>query len=39
MKAVVIDPENETEEALLAAAHECPTQAIFLARGDEPLYP
>ena len=39
MKAVVIDPSAETEEALLAAAQECPTQAIYLSRAGQPLYP
>jgi len=39
MKAVVLDPEVEPEEALLEAAHECPTQAIFLSRRGEPVYP
>lgn len=39
MKAVVLDCGAESEEALLDAARECPTQAIYLARGDEPIYP
>lgn len=39
MKAIVLDPEGESEEALLAAAAECPTQAIYLSVGGRPLYP
>lgn len=39
MKAIVLDPEGETEEALVAAASECPTQAIYLSRDGRPLYP
>lgn len=39
MKAVVLEPEAETEEALAFAAEECPTQAIYLSRGGRPLYP
>jgi ferredoxin len=39
MKAIVLDPEGESEEALLAAASECPTQAIYLSVGGRPLYP
>jgi hypothetical protein len=32
MKAMVLDTSDESEESLLAAAQECPTQAIYLAR-------
>lgn len=32
MKAIVQDPAAETEDSLLAAARECPTQAIYLSR-------
>jgi ferredoxin len=39
MKAIVLDPAAESEEALLAAAQECPTQAIYLSAGGKPLYP
>lgn len=39
MKASVLRPEDETEESLLAAASECPTQAIYLSRRGDPLYP
>jgi ferredoxin len=39
MKAQVLDPVAESEEALLAAAQECPTQAIYLSRDGEPIYP
>lgn len=39
MKAEVLQPEEESEENLLAAAEECPTQAIYLWRNGESLYP
>jgi ferredoxin len=39
MKAVVLDPAEESEEALLAAAEECPTQAIYLSEAGRPRYP
>jgi ferredoxin len=39
MKARVLDPSAESEEALLMAAKECPTQAIYLSRHGRPLYP
>ncbi len=39
MKAIVLDPETETPEALLRAADECPTQAIYLSQAGRPLYP
>ena len=39
MKAVVLNTRDESEESLLAAACECPTQAIYLWRKGESLYP
>ena len=39
MKAVVLNTKDESEESLLAAASECPTQAIYLWRKGETLYP
>lgn len=39
MKAVVVDPEGESESSLLAAAEACPTQAIYLSAEGESLYP
>jgi ferredoxin len=39
MKAIVLDPGAETEETLLHAAGECPTQAIFLSRNGKSIYP
>ncbi len=39
MKAEVLEPEEESEERLLAAAQECPTQAIYLWRNGDSLYP
>jgi ferredoxin len=39
MKAVVVDPERETETALLGAAESCPTQAIYLSIEGRALYP
>lgn len=39
MKAIVLAPNEESEEALLDAAQECPTQAIYLSRRGEPIYP
>jgi ferredoxin len=39
MKATVLDPAAESEEALLVAAQECPTQAIYLSVDGQPLYP
>ncbi len=37
MKATVIDPDAESEDALVEAARECPTQAIYLSRGGRAL--
>lgn len=39
MKALVLEPGAETEESLMLAAEECPTQAIYLSRHGRPLYP
>lgn len=39
MKAVVIDPDRESESALMAAAESCPTQAIYLSVEGQALYP
>jgi ferredoxin len=39
MKATVLDPSAESEEVLLDAARECPTQAIYVSRQGKPLYP
>ncbi|HEX8919086.1 MAG TPA: ferredoxin [Chloroflexota bacterium] len=39
MKAMILDPEAETESALLEAARTCPTQAIYLSRSGRPIYP
>lgn len=39
MKAYAVQPDRESETALLEAARACPTQAIYLSIGDEPLYP
>ena len=39
MIAICLDPGAEPEEKLLAAAEQCPTQAIYLSRGDISLYP
>lgn len=39
MKAVVLDPAAESREALLDAARECPTAAIYLSEDGAPLYP
>lgn len=39
MKAVVLHPDDESEDRLLAAAEECPTQAIYLSRHGVSLYP
>lgn len=39
MKAIVLSPEDESEETLLAAAQECPTQAIYLSCDGVSLYP
>lgn len=39
MKATVLDPSAESVEALLEAARQCPTQAIFLSLNGKPLYP
>lgn len=39
MKAVVLDTSAESEESLLSAAQECPTQAIYLALGGKGVYP
>jgi ferredoxin len=40
MKAVVVAPDDEAEQALFDAADACPTQAIYLfTRTGKPLYP
>jgi ferredoxin len=39
MKAVVLNPSLESEQTLLQAAEECPTQAIYLARHGDPIFP
>jgi ferredoxin len=39
MKAEVLDPSAESEDRLLEAAAECPTQAIYLSRHGKSLYP
>jgi ferredoxin len=39
MKAEVLDPATESSKALMDAARECPTQAIFLAIRGKPIYP
>ena len=39
MKARVLDPSAESREALLAAAAECPTAAIYLSEDGKPLFP
>jgi len=39
MKAATLDLSAESEESLFEAARECPTQAIYLSRRGEPLYP
>jgi ferredoxin len=39
MKALVLNPSDEQESALLAAAEACPTQAIYLSADGAPLYP
>jgi ferredoxin len=39
MKAIVLDPSEETEERLIEAATECPTQAIYLSKRGDPVYP
>jgi ferredoxin len=39
MKAVVLSTADESAQNLFAAAQECPTQAIFLWRRGESLYP
>jgi ferredoxin len=39
MKAVVLDAATEPEERLLEAATECPTQAIYLSKNGDGLYP
>lgn len=39
MKAIALDPETESKDRLLEAARECPTQAIFLSRAGNPIYP
>jgi ferredoxin len=39
IKAVVLDPSKETEQNLLAAAEECPSQAIYLSADGAALYP
>lgn len=39
MKAIVLHPEMEDEDRVLAAAQECPTQAIYLSRHGVSVYP
>jgi ferredoxin len=39
MKATVLDPSSESEDHLVEAATECPTQAIYLSADGEALYP
>jgi ferredoxin len=39
MKAVVLDTSSESEERLLEAAAECPTQAIYLSKNGSRIYP
>lgn len=39
MKAEVLEPEEESAENLVAAARECPTQAIYLWRKGASIYP
>ncbi|MGI8967918.1 MAG: ferredoxin [Chloroflexota bacterium] len=39
MKATVLRPDLESEENLLDAARECPTQAIYLSKHGQPIYP
>ncbi len=39
MKAMVLDTTDESGESLLAAARECPTQAIYLALKGKSIYP
>jgi ferredoxin len=36
--ARVVDPEASPEEAVVAAAHECPTRAITVRRQGEALH-
>jgi ferredoxin len=39
MKAIVLNPDAESEDILLVAAQECPTQAIYISRDGVSLYP
>lgn len=39
MKAVILEPADETFEALLAAAESCPVQAIYLSSSGDAVYP
>lgn len=39
MKALVLNPEDESAERLFTAAVECPTQAIYLSHEGASLYP
>lgn len=39
MKAVVLSAAEESARNLFSAARECPTQAIYLWRDGESLYP
>jgi ferredoxin len=39
LKAVVLNPGAESREALLEAARQCPTQAIFLSECGKSVYP
>lgn len=39
LKAEVLAPQREDEQALWDAATACPVQAIYLSAGGKPLYP
>jgi len=39
LKAMVLNPALESEDALWEAAQACPTQAIYLSADDKALYP
>jgi ferredoxin len=39
MKAIVLNPGAESREALLEAARQCPTQAIYLFECGRSVYP
>ena len=39
LKATVTDPQSESEDDLLEAARNCPTQAIYLSARHRPVYP